>query len=58
MIILQTLVTYAAAGTWNGSAYELEPISLVTSSIGLSVLYPVDIVVWEICIENIMKYQY
>lgn len=34
MIILQTHVTYAAAGTWNDNAYELEPICLVTSSIG------------------------
>lgn len=34
MIILQILVTHAAAGIWNGNAYELEPICLVTSSIG------------------------
>ena len=34
IIILHILVTYTAAGTWNGNAYELEPICLVTSSIG------------------------
>jgi len=36
VIILQILVPYAAAGTWNGSAYELEPICLVTSNIGFN----------------------
>jgi hypothetical protein len=38
MIILHILVTYTAAGTWNCSAYELEPICLVTSSIGFIIL--------------------